>query len=185
MQIKLTEMYEMLSALHKSIRRGLEQEAGHWFFMIAEGGYYSAAANRLRICSHEDIGLADPGVVVFVKNAMDQADHWHKSKNDAWRLPVSNCILALCRARKSREADHFNFVMRGRIIKGPKKEVPDWAYDKHTQKGRKMGRGWDHFKKEGMKLDPPYHDRYEDECFEYLEEGVFDKKKTEELPFKE
>jgi hypothetical protein len=31
-------------------------------------------------------------------------------------------------------------------------EIPDFAYDKHTQKGRQLGRGVEHWRQEGCKL---------------------------------
>jgi hypothetical protein len=31
-------------------------------------------------------------------------------------------------------------------------EIPDYALDMHTMKGKAMGRGLDHFRKEGAKL---------------------------------
>jgi len=45
--------------------------------------------------------------------------------------------------------------------------IPDWANDQHTLAGRKMGRGLDHFRKEGAKLVPPptADDPYEDEAY--------------------
>ena len=33
--------------------------------------------------------------------------------------------------------------------------IPDWANDQHTLAGQGMGRGLDHFRKEGAKLIPP------------------------------
>lgn len=44
--------------------------------------------------------------------------------------------------------------------------IPDWANDQHTLAGRKLGRGLDHFRKEGAKLVPPPtgDDPYEDEA---------------------
>jgi hypothetical protein len=45
--------------------------------------------------------------------------------------------------------------------------IPDWANDQHTPAGRKLGRGLDHFRKEGAKLAPPptRDDPYEDEAY--------------------
>ena len=34
-----------------------------------------------------------------------------------------------------------------------KREVPDYAYDKHTLKGKRMGRGMKHFFSEGAKIN--------------------------------
>jgi hypothetical protein len=33
-------------------------------------------------------------------------------------------------------------------------EIPDWANDQHTLAGKKLGRGLDHFRREGAKLVP-------------------------------
>ena len=46
---------------------------------------------------------------------------------------------------------------------------PDWANDKHTAKGCKLGRGLDHFRSEGAKLVPPAAtDAYEGEAYRLL-----------------
>jgi hypothetical protein len=46
-------------------------------------------------------------------------------------------------------------------------EIPDWVSDQHTIAERKLGRGLDHFRKEGVKLVPPptVADPYEDEAY--------------------
>ena len=46
-------------------------------------------------------------------------------------------------------------------------EISDWANDKRTIAGRKLGRGIEHFRTEGAKLIPPPtgDDPYEDEAY--------------------
>ena len=45
-------------------------------------------------------------------------------------------------------------------------EIPDFALDMHTIKGKEMGSGLDHFRKEGAKLVPePTADPYEDDAY--------------------
>jgi hypothetical protein len=53
------------------------------------------------------------------------------------------------------------------LLEGFAPTIPDWANDQHTLAGRKMGRGLDHFRKEGMRLVPPptSDDPYEDEAY--------------------
>ena len=50
-------------------------------------------------------------------------------------------------------------------------EIPDYALDMHTMKGKAMGRGLDLFRKEGAKLVPPPigDDPYEDEAYRMWE----------------
>ena len=45
--------------------------------------------------------------------------------------------------------------------------IPDYALDMHTIRGKAMGRGLDHFRKEGAKLVPPptADDPYEGEAY--------------------
>ena len=68
--------------------------------------------------------------------------------------------MILARAPKSRMVDHA--VMA--VYEGARErlEVPDWALDRHTARGRRIGRGQQHFFDEGAvlanaaDLDDPY-----------------------------
>ena len=53
------------------------------------------------------------------------------------------------------------------MLEGYTPELPDWAFDQHTIKGKAMGRGLQHFREEGAKLVPPRtaDDPYEDEAY--------------------
>jgi len=166
--------WEAISALQKCIRRGMELEAAMWFFELEADGHFHWALNRLRVIGQEDVGLADPEAVIFADRAADRAAQWHKGKNGAWQLAVANAILALCRASKSRLADHFQAVARGRLKTRPRMKVPDFALDKHTRAGKRLGRGFEHFRVEGAKLDRPAHglDPYEEEAFRYWIAGT-------------
>jgi hypothetical protein len=75
------------------------------------------------------------------------------SKGPSERMPLANAILAMCRARKTRLGDDFQSVIyRRREFEGLRLEVPDFAFDQHTQAGRAKGRGWDHWETEGLQL---------------------------------
>jgi hypothetical protein len=43
-------------------------------------------------------------------------------------------------------------IYRRREFKNWRLEIPDFAHDKYTQKGRQMGRGGEHWSQEGCKL---------------------------------
>lgn len=173
-------IWDCVSALQKSIRRGLEEDAGRFFFEIADSGNFSIAINRLAIISQEDIGMADMQTVIFVHIAVEQAKYFYKIKNDAWRLMAANVILALSRANKSREADHFQCVCAGRN-KRDKLSIPDYAYDKHTKKGKKMGRGVEHFRTVGTLLKNGSEDKYADEAYNYWTEDAMSPQISMEL----
>jgi replication-associated recombination protein RarA len=166
--------FACVSAMQKCIRRGMEREAmefavelGHTSRNLA-----SMTCTRLQIISHEDIGLADPFVQVYVATACQQAMSWYDSaKLGKWRMPVGNAIRIMARAAKSREGDHFCIATGLKsMLDGYAPEIPDFAMDMHTMEGRKRGRGIEHFLTEGTKLvpEPTEPDEYADEAAMYM-----------------
>lgn len=163
-----------LSAMQKCIRRGMEREAMQFACELIHSSkqFCSMVANRLELISHEDIDALDqPWIVPFVAASSQQAKAWWTTEKRAKsRLPIGNAIRLLCRAKKSREGDHFQGAIGlASEVGGETPEVPDWAYDLHTTKGRKLGRGVEHFRAESTKLTPApkRKDRYEDEFYEW------------------
>jgi replication-associated recombination protein RarA len=160
---------EVASALQKSIRRGLEREALYWASELDLAGFPDYLWRRLRIIASEDVGLAAPEVAVQVRvlsdNFIDQRKHNKTSKTgmrSGERLFIVQAVILLVRAPKSRMVDHA--VMA--VWEGDRErlEVPDFALDMHTARGRRLGRSVDHFFDVGAvienaaDLDDPYAD---------------------------
>jgi replication-associated recombination protein RarA len=148
-----------VSAMQKAVRRGMEREAMEFAveLMHTSKAFHSMVCKRLQIISHEDIDTeAAPHIVPFVKAACEHSLAWYNAeKPGASRLAIGNAIRMMCRAKKSRIGDHFAAAIGLRsLLEGFAPEIPDWANDKHTLAGRKLGRGLDHFRKEGAKLVP-------------------------------
>ena len=166
-----------LSALQKCIRRGMEREAMEFAVELihTSKAFCTMVCNRLEVISHEDIDTyADPTIVPFVKTACDQARSWYvadKRKLGKCRMAVGNAIRLMCRAKKSREGDHFNAAIGLKsLLEGYIPEIPDFANDKHTLVGKRLGRGIDFFRSESTKLIPkPEKDAYEDEAYRLWE----------------
>lgn len=144
------DAYECMSALQKHIRRG-EEDRACWFAFELAASLPALVISRLRIIGQEDVGLGDPIAVVFAEVALDNAERNLKSKHGAWKLGIANAVLALSRATKSRLADEFQAV----VSKMPQPPVPDYALDKHTTRGKALGRGAQHWVAEGCVLDSP------------------------------
>ncbi|MEF8879463.1 MAG: hypothetical protein V5A64_03615 [Candidatus Thermoplasmatota archaeon] len=163
---------EVVSALQKDIRRGLEKNALYWAFEICDGGEHKSGFSRLRnrliIITYEDIGMGEPGTVLEVSNAVEDMENLWKAKNSGWKIVLAYIILKLCRAKKSRIADHFQNVIfdswKNENAKEEGFEIPDYAIDMHTSKGNLRGRskgslkGVKHFIEEGEKLDEENQD---------------------------
>ncbi len=159
-------MYEAMSAMQKSIRRGMEAEAGYWAFWLADHEGFHIAVGRLFTTVYEDIG--DPQTIMFVETTLTRAQEWYKKKKDDWRMPFGAAILAMCRSAKTRELNHYHVACRAAVEDEPNREVPDFALCMHTARGRRMGRGLEHFFEEGAKLEPPAEkDEFQDAAYEW------------------
>jgi replication-associated recombination protein RarA len=144
---------EVASALQKSIRRGLERDAMFWASELDQAGYGNYVWKRLRIIASEDVGLADPQVVLLTRALWDNWQDSKKAKDDPANSALFLChaVVVLCRAKKSRLVDHA--LMVGWEAERPALEIPDYALDQHTSRGRQMGRGQDHFFDVGTQLE--------------------------------
>jgi replication-associated recombination protein RarA len=159
------DMFEVLSALQKEIRRGKEYEAVFWAREL-ESINPTALWCRLRVIASEDIGLADPLVSLIVDVLEKQYCYAVDHKNDSSRLFLVHAVLYLARAPKSRIVDNLLTVIYNDETKP---EIPDYALDMHTYRGKKVGRGIDHFFNEGAKLNnQAFEDPYEKQAYEVL-----------------
>ncbi|KRQ01841.1 hypothetical protein AOQ72_10520 [Bradyrhizobium yuanmingense] len=160
-----------VSAMQKAIRRGMEREAMEFAVELihTSKAFHTMVCNRLEVVCHEDLdALAAPHVFPFVAASLAASrERYSKSIGEA-RLMIGNAIRLMCRSPKSRAGCHFAAAIGLRsLLEDFAPTIPDWAYDQHTLAGKKLGRGLDHFRKEGAKLVPPptAADPYEDEAY--------------------
>lgn len=146
---------EVASAVQKSIRRADTDAALFWATELDLSGFGEYVWKRLRIIASEDIGPADPWVAVELRALYD---NWldQRSKKDSRHAPerlfLVDAVMRLCSAAKTRTVDNALVVFyEGARLR---REIPDYALDRHTSRGRASGRGWGHFFTEGAKLRP-------------------------------
>jgi replication-associated recombination protein RarA len=164
---------EIISALQKCIRRGMEKEAMYFALELGNEGKsgFGLLHSRLHVITYEDIGLADSTIVNTVSTALSDMKMMYKQKKGDWEMVLSYIILSLCRAQKSRITDHFKIMMKQQWNDTEKHyEIPDFALDMHTSQGNLLGRskgskqGINHFIKQGEKLEnenPEINDIYQ------------------------
>lgn len=146
---------EVASALQKCIRRGLEEDALFWATELDLAGFGEYVWKRLRIITSEDVGLAVPGLAAEIRGLYENWLDQRKKKDvqhGPERLFLVHAVLILARAPKSRLVDHALIVMYEGNRGG--REIPDFALDRHTARGRQRRRGWRHFWAEGARLSP-------------------------------
>jgi replication-associated recombination protein RarA len=149
--------FEVISAIQKYIRRGMEAEAFELACEMIETskGYTTWLFNRLQVISHEDIGLANPQLLILVATCCEQADRLYKpDKTGPVKMIVGTMIRAMCRSPKSREGDHFMGIAMRHKRQGVATEIQEWTHDHHSHKGRKAGRGVDYFREVSTQLIP-------------------------------
>jgi replication-associated recombination protein RarA len=151
-EFDLDRMYEVISALQKEVRRGNEEDALYWALELEQiaPDKPNLLWNRLKVIATEDISIAHTFLSCLIEVLYKR--YLEFRGKDESRLFLAHAILALCRAPKSRIADEFLEVVKGEMMEGKKLEIPDYALDKHTARGRAKGRGMEHFLTEGAKL---------------------------------
>lgn len=148
------KLYE--SALIKSIRRGLVDDAIYWGCLLYKLGRAEIIWRRLFIHLSEDVGLAERDLPSQISALYDnyqrllQPGETAYESLDAHRLPMVHAIALLATAKKSRAVDSLVIVN----FHGPEEErpIPDYCIDFHSPLGRRMGRGVEHFFNEAAKI---------------------------------
>ena len=154
------DLYEVMSALQKTIRRGDRDAALYWATEMYLSDYDAQAWRRMLVIASEDVGIADP--MVFVQVRLLYETWLERKKEEDAKLYFTDAVLRLVSAAKSRITDSAAIVFFEGIR--PYRDIPDYALDVHTEAGRQMGRGYSHFFAEGAQLKgsrapDPYEDR--------------------------
>ena len=154
------DLHELLSALQKCIRRGLEYEAVHFAVELEEFNP-TALWNRLKIIASEDVGCANPSMPTLIETLhKNYSESKSKLNDDSYRLFVVNAVVCLCRSPKSRIVDDLLitvYLERQHGYRLP--NIPDFALDGiHTLRATKEGREtWD--KVENEPFPNPWKER--------------------------
>ena len=90
--------YDLLSALHKSVRGSDENAALHYAARLLEAGDLLPLCRRLLCIANEDIALAYPMIIPIVKAAVDTALQLGVPEA---RLPIANAVILMATAPKS------------------------------------------------------------------------------------
>jgi replication-associated recombination protein RarA len=147
---------ECTSAMQKAIRRADARLAGFFGIELFESGYQRYLWKRLLTISAEDCA----GVITQEIEALHVA--WQYANENTTmaergtkgRVFAAKAIILLCQWPKSRDADHLTILIHDRcagitdemIVKalldadGKSIEIPEYALDCHTMRGKKRGR---------------------------------------------
>ncbi len=158
---------EVSSAMQKAVRRADTRLAGFWALELWQSGFGNYVWKRLLTVSAEDVwGL----ITTEIKALHDSYLHVNKgvpAREARGRIFISKAVILLCAARKNRDADHLqNYVydalagidiekLAADLLAADREEVPDYAFDCHTLKGKRKGKTKaDFFREEQRALKP-------------------------------
>ena len=136
----------IISALQKSIRRGMTEEAISFGFemYITSSQFEDKLWRRLQAISVEDVGFGDLNSPILINSLNQMRQNFPYNDGDR-PLFFVHAIRYLSAAKKDRTSDHMKNIVVNEFRFGKKPVIPDFAIDMHTEEGRKLGRDFKHF----------------------------------------
>ena len=148
----------VISALQKSIRRGLAEEAITFAYemYVTSEHFEDKLWRRLQAISVEDVGFGDLSAPVLI-NALNQMRQNFPYADGDRPIFFVHAIRYLSAAKKDRTSDNLKNIIIKEFEYGRMPVIPDFALDMHTEKGRSMGRDFRHFLIEGSRVENELH----------------------------
>ncbi|KZX37327.1 replication-associated recombination protein A [Wohlfahrtiimonas chitiniclastica] len=116
------QFYDLISALHKSVRGSDPDAALYWFMRMLEGGTDPRyLARRIVRIAWEDIGIADPRAMQI---ANDAATTYERLGSPEGELALSTALVYLACAAKSNAAYNAFNQARAFVRQDQSREVP-------------------------------------------------------------
>lgn len=150
---------EVISMLQKAVRRGLEEDAvdAAYELYLTSRELEHVMWRRLIMIAMEDIGFGDLQAAVIVYTYYQAKDLFERDNGDR-QLTFIQAIRYLCRSPKERSSSYYQNLQMSKFDRGYVMEVPDYALDKHTKRGKEMGRDTMYFYTDGDRVSPEYED---------------------------
>ena len=121
--------YDLLSALHKSIRGSDPDAACHYLARLLEAGQMPSACRRLMCVAAEDVGLAYPQILPIVNACVDMA---LKLGMPEARLPLADAAVLMATSPKSNSAYLAIDVALDDVRKGKYGDFPRHLQNVHA-----------------------------------------------------
>jgi replication-associated recombination protein RarA len=152
---------EVISALQKSIRRGLTENAVllGWEMFITSPELEEKLWARLMVISVEDVGYGNLDAPVLVDTLYRTHQRFARPEHDRF-LFAAHAIRVLADGLKDRTTDDMVNWAKHSVAFGERlPEIPDFAVDMHTGRGEAMGRDYRYFMEEASQVSPEIEGR--------------------------
>ncbi|HEV6965381.1 MAG TPA: replication-associated recombination protein A [Roseateles sp.] len=133
------QFYDVISALHKSVRGSHPDGALYWFSRMLDGGVDARyIARRLIRMASEDIGLADPRAL---RIALDAAEAYERLGSPEGELALAEAVVYLAVAPKSNAVYKAFNAVRAFIKQDQSRPVPVHLRNAPTRLMKELGYG--------------------------------------------
>ena len=152
---------EVISALQKSIRRGLVDNALllAWEMYVTSPEMEEMLWSRLGVISVEDVGAGNLNAPVLVNTLFEMHKRYPRPGHDRFLFPA-HAIRVMASGPKDRTTDDMVNWAKHSIGMGERlPEIPDFALDMHTRRGAEMGRDYRWFMDVASEVRPEIADK--------------------------
>jgi len=133
------QFYDVISALHKSVRGSNPDGALYWFARMLDGGVDARyIARRLIRMASEDIGLADPRAL---RMTLDAADTYERLGSPEGELALAQAVVFLAVAPKSNAVYKAFNEVKAFIKQDTSRPVPVHLRNAPTKLMKELGYG--------------------------------------------
>jgi replication-associated recombination protein RarA len=152
---------EIISALQKSIRRGMVDNAllVAWEMYITSPEMEEMLWSRLCVISVEDVGAGNLNAPVLVETLFQMHKRYPRPMHDRF-LFAAHAVRVMASGLKDRTTDDMtNWAKQSVTLGESLPEIPDIAIDMHTGRGEAMGRDYRFFMEHASTVIPEIPDK--------------------------
>ena len=152
---------EVISALQKSIRRGLMENAVllAWEMFRTSEALEDKLWARLTVIAVEDIGFGRPDAPVLIETLFQQHLRFSWPEHDRFLFAVHAIRLLATSAKERTSDDLANWAKQASTLGEAAPEILDVALDMHTRAGQERGRDYRFFMEEASRVIPELEGR--------------------------
>lgn len=152
---------QVISALQKEIRRGNQENAALLAYeMLATSPELEKKLwDRLAVISVEDVGFGQVNAPVMIHALEELSAHFTYGAGDRALFAI-HAVRYLAMSQKDRSSDEMlGWIRHATTNESVIPNIPDYALDMHTARGKELGRDFRHFMETGAQVSPEWSER--------------------------